>query len=93
MSVPAHLGVRDRRGSRSPGSRGRDPDQPIVVYLPEGMRPRVLAVACGGGELAPAPAGPRWIAYGDSIAEGWIASGTGRARGRPSRRDDTDSTW
>jgi lysophospholipase L1-like esterase len=28
-----------------------------------------------GGQLAPAPRGPRWLAYGDSIAEGWIASG------------------
>jgi lysophospholipase L1-like esterase len=27
------------------------------------------------GAIEPAPRQPRWIAYGDSIAEGWIASG------------------
>jgi lysophospholipase L1-like esterase len=39
------------------------------------MRPRVFALRIRGGELQPAPRGPRWLAYGDSIAEGWIASG------------------
>jgi lysophospholipase L1-like esterase len=39
------------------------------------MRPRVFALRIGGGELVPARRGPRWLAYGDSIAEGWIASG------------------
>ena len=28
-----------------------------------------------GGAIEPASAQPRWLAYGDSIAEGWIASG------------------
>ena len=74
VSVPAHLGSGSARFALSRLAR-RDPDQPIVVYLPEGMRPRVLAVRCERGQLAPAPRGPRWIAYGDSIAEGWIASG------------------
>jgi lysophospholipase L1-like esterase len=45
-----------------------------VVYLPEGMRPSVLAVRALGGEIAPAPREPRWLCYGDSIAEGWCAS-------------------
>jgi lysophospholipase L1-like esterase len=53
----------------------RDAAQPLVVYLPEGMRPRVLAVRSVGGTLEPAPRRPRWLAYGDSITEGWIASG------------------
>jgi lysophospholipase L1-like esterase len=26
------------------------------------------------GEIEPAPPQPRWVAYGDSIAEGWVAS-------------------
>jgi lysophospholipase L1-like esterase len=39
------------------------------------MRPRLVALRIGGGALEPAPRGPRWLAYGDSIAEGWIASG------------------
>ncbi len=46
-----------------------------IVYLPEGMKPAVTAVAGVGGDIAPAPRQPRWLAYGDSIAEGWIASG------------------
>lgn len=74
VSVPAALGHGSARFALSRLER-RDGDQPIVVYLPEGMRPRVLALHAEGGELAPAPRGPRWVAYGDSIAEGWIASG------------------
>ena len=74
LSVPAQLGSGSVRFVLSKLVR-HDRDQPIVVYLPEGMRPRVLAVRAEGGELEPAPRGPRWLAYGDSIAEGWIASG------------------
>jgi lysophospholipase L1-like esterase len=48
--------------------------EPAVVYLPEGMRPVVLALRGIGGAIAPAPPRPRWICYGDSIAEGWCAS-------------------
>ena len=39
--------------------------------------------------IAPAPAQPRWLCYGDSIAEGWVvtAPGPGVARrGRPGAR-------
>lgn len=53
----------------------RDPAEPVLVYLPEGMQPVVLAVRAFGGALEPAPSQPRWLAYGDSIAEGWIATG------------------
>jgi lysophospholipase L1-like esterase len=56
-----------------------DPAAPITVYLPDGMRPTVLAVRPSGGTLIPAPAGPRWICYGDSIAEGWVASSPSRS--------------
>ncbi len=52
---------------------GSGPD-PAIVYLPEGMRPVVLAVRGSGGPIVPAPRRPRWICYGDSIAEGWCAS-------------------
>ena len=48
--------------------------QPTTVYLPEGMRPTVLKVTGVGGSLEPAPLQPRWVVYGDSVAEGWIAS-------------------
>jgi lysophospholipase L1-like esterase len=49
--------------------------RPTTVYLPEGMRPSITDVrAVGTGTFEPAPALPRWISYGDSIAEGWVAS-------------------
>jgi lysophospholipase L1-like esterase len=50
-------------------------DETITVYLPEGMKPTLTAVRATGGSLEAAPAGPRWLAYGDSLTEGWIASG------------------
>ncbi len=54
-------------------------DDVVTVYLPEGMRPTIVAVRAVGGALAPAFAGPRWLAYGDSITEGWVASGPAHA--------------
>jgi lysophospholipase L1-like esterase len=51
------------------------PDVPATVYLPEGMRPIVLSLTAVKGEIAPAPDLPRWVAYGDSMTQGWIASG------------------
>lgn len=50
-------------------------DTRITVYLPEGMKPTLKAVRATGGTLEAAPAGPRWLAYGDSLTEGWIATG------------------
>jgi lysophospholipase L1-like esterase len=38
------------------------------------MRPTLLGLRALGGALAPAAQGPRWLCYGDSIAEGWKAS-------------------
>jgi lysophospholipase L1-like esterase len=74
LDVPARLGPGTARFTL--GELGdRAPEDPVVVYLPEGMRPLVLAVRAFGGTLEPAPVRPRWLAYGDSIAEGWIASG------------------
>jgi lysophospholipase L1-like esterase len=51
------------------------PEQPAVIYLPEGMQPVVLSLTAVKGEIAPAPALPRWVAYGDWSTQGWIASG------------------
>jgi len=45
-----------------------------TVYLPEGMRPVVFALRARGGEIRPLGRQPRWLCYGDSIAEGWCAS-------------------
>lgn len=66
---PAVLGAGTVRLALGAG-KGR-----AIVYLPEGMKPTVTAVAGVGGGIEPAPAQPRWLSYGDSIAEGWIASG------------------
>lgn len=54
-------------------------DEPVTVYLPEGMRPTVLYLRGLGGAIEPAPMRPRWLCYGDSIAEGWLASGPAHA--------------
>ncbi|MFD0630796.1 hypothetical protein ACFQ9X_03155 [Catenulispora yoronensis] len=51
-----------------------DPALPVTVYLPEGMKPEIVSLRATQGELRPAPKQPRWICYGDSIAEGWSAS-------------------
>ena len=48
---------------------------PCIVYLPEGMRPTLLSITPVAGTIGPAPAQPRWLVYGDSVAEGWVASG------------------
>jgi lysophospholipase L1-like esterase len=50
-------------------------DEIITVYVPEGMKPTLKGVRAVGGTLEGAPRGPRWLAYGDSLTEGWIASG------------------
>jgi lysophospholipase L1-like esterase len=51
----------------------------VVVYLPEGMKPHVRNVRGVGGDIAPAPAQPIWVGYGDSITEGWSASSPARS--------------
>jgi lysophospholipase L1-like esterase len=61
-------------------------DQPAVVYLPEGMRPEVRAVRALRGSIEPAPVGPRWVAYGDSLLEGWVATAPARAWGAVAAR-------
>jgi lysophospholipase L1-like esterase len=56
------------------GTEGPD-DHRCIIYLPEGMKPSITAIAGVDGTIEPAPLQPRWLAYGDSIVEGWIASG------------------
>jgi lysophospholipase L1-like esterase len=51
------------------------PDKPATIYLPEGMQPVIQSLTAVKGGISPAPELPRWIAYGDSITQGWIASG------------------
>jgi len=50
-------------------------EAPCILYLPEGMKPTVHQLIAVEGAIEPAPRQPRWLCYGDSIAEGWIASG------------------
>jgi lysophospholipase L1-like esterase len=50
-------------------------DDRLIVYLSEGMKPSIIALTGVDGSISPASRQPRWLAYGDSIAEGWIASG------------------
>ncbi|MCA1831130.1 MAG: SGNH/GDSL hydrolase family protein [Actinomycetota bacterium] len=53
---------------------GETSEHRCIVYLPEGMKPRIAGIEVFGGTITPATPRKRWIAYGDSIAEGWIAS-------------------
>jgi lysophospholipase L1-like esterase len=43
------------------------------------MRPLILSLTAVKGGIAPAPGLPRWLAYGDSITQGWTASGPSHA--------------
>lgn len=53
-----------------------DPDTDrVIVHIPEGMKPTITSITAVDGSIAPAPAQKRWLAYGDSINEGWVASG------------------
>ncbi|MGH2725817.1 MAG: GDSL-type esterase/lipase family protein, partial [Actinomycetota bacterium] len=45
-------------------------DEPAIIYLPEGMRPALRDLDPIGGAIEPAPLQPRWLCYGDSVAEG-----------------------
>ena len=46
-------------------------DDRYVVYLPAKAGARFTSV---DGDVTPAPPQPRWLAYGDSITEGWVTS-------------------
>ena len=46
----------------------------FIVYLPELIPLELLSIEAVGGELGKASNNPRWLAYGDSITEGWSAS-------------------
>ncbi|MEE2679657.1 MAG: GDSL-type esterase/lipase family protein [Myxococcota bacterium] len=67
-AAPAELGRAAATLRVGPGAA------PATLYLPEGMRPTVLSLRPTGGTIRPAPRQPRWLCYGDSIAEGWCAS-------------------
>jgi lysophospholipase L1-like esterase len=68
--VPARPGAGSVRLPLGPG--------PATVYLPEGMAPALTGITGLGAAIAPGPPQRRWLAYGDSITEGWGASAPGR---------------
>ena len=74
-AVPAEVGRATARLRVGAGAA------PATLYLPEGMRPTLLALRPQGGEIRPPPAQPRWLCYGDSIVEGWCASEPAAASG------------
>ncbi len=49
----------------------------VVIHLPEYLRPTVVSLEPVRGVIEPAPVRPRWLAYGDSIVEGWVAASAG----------------
>ncbi|WP_285480133.1 SGNH/GDSL hydrolase family protein [Amycolatopsis sp. NBRC 101858] len=57
----------------------REPGEVVRVYLPEAVEVRVDGVSPVGGSLAPAPRGPLWVVYGDSISQGWSVTECGLA--------------
>ncbi len=51
-----------------------DPDHPVVVYPPDALQPVITEIVGVGGEVRPAPRQPRWLASGDAVTQGWLAS-------------------
>lgn len=48
-----------------------------ILHLPEALRACPVSLVPVGGTVEPAPAQPRWLAYGDSITQGWSATDPG----------------
>jgi lysophospholipase L1-like esterase len=80
--VPAEVGQGKVRFDLSESGAGR-----TIVYLPEGMKPRILGIDAVGGLIEPAAPQPRVVVYGDSVAEGWVASGPAFAWAAEAGRD------
>ncbi len=57
----------------------RDPDTVVRLYLPEAVEVQLDRLSAIGGGLAPAPRGPLWVVYGDSISQGWSVTEPGLA--------------
>jgi len=50
----------------------------VTIYLPDGLESQLGSVSWEAGSIRPAPPRPRWLAYGDSITQGWSATDPGR---------------
>jgi len=82
--VPAVPGGRQRIRLELPP---RQHDEAVAVHLPEGYCPNLHGIEAIGGSLAPTPPRPRWVAYGDSITQGWTTSDPGLAWTAVAARD------
>ena len=54
-------------------------DARVEIHLPEMYEPRIHNIRAIGGSLRPLPRSTRWVAYGDSITQGWTSSDPGVA--------------
>ncbi|WP_173922415.1 SGNH/GDSL hydrolase family protein [Agromyces sp. Marseille-P2726] len=57
----------------------RDADASVEIHLPERFEPRVFGIRALGGEARPLERSTRWVAYGDSITQGWTTTDPGGA--------------
>ncbi|MGO4689686.1 SGNH/GDSL hydrolase family protein [Glaciibacter sp. 2TAF33] len=57
----------------------RNPDMTVEIYLPERFEPRLFGVHAQGGEARPLELSTKWVAYGDSITQGWTSTDPGSA--------------
>lgn len=57
----------------------RDADSTVELHVPEKYEPRITSLTAIGGAIDTAPRGARWVAYGDSITQGWTSSDPGKA--------------
>jgi lysophospholipase L1-like esterase len=55
----------------------RDPQSPVEIHLPERYEPRILGIRPVAGEAQPLELPTRWLAYGDSITQGWTTTDPG----------------
>ena len=57
----------------------RDSETTVEIHLPERYEPRIFGVRMLGGEAQPLVLPKRWVAYGDSITQGWTTADPGAA--------------
>ena len=80
----AAAGAGRRHGD--PRRRAARPTSPPWSTSPRACAPRSWRCARWEGPSSPPRPGPRWVAYGDSILEGWVASAPARAWGAVAAR-------
>ncbi|MHB8262238.1 MAG: SGNH/GDSL hydrolase family protein [Acidimicrobiales bacterium] len=51
-----------------------DSKRHVTIYLPEGMKPVIDYIVGLDGSIELSPRQPKWIAYGDAVTQGWLAS-------------------